>query len=252
MAAPGGAAPWAMRRCADDGQLRPQAGMDADEVTIGRRYYRSGESEYTINGQSVPLKGRVRAAAGYRPWPRWLRHCGQGRIAEIVGAKSSERREILRKPAALPNTATAKTRPSAAWPRPREPGTPAGYSGRAGKAGRPPETRQRKGGAVPGTSGARKSLEVTLWVDAIRRANRIFPASGTTRSANEAAGRGTDYDRLSRTPGVGRVRRKEQRPAGTGPGRGGGMCCRWSRPTPMIRAIHRGERRQREPVGWPF
>ena len=26
--------------------------MDADEVTIGRRYYRSGESEYTINGQS--------------------------------------------------------------------------------------------------------------------------------------------------------------------------------------------------------
>ena len=30
--------------------------MDADEVTIGRRYYRSGESEYTINGQSVRLK----------------------------------------------------------------------------------------------------------------------------------------------------------------------------------------------------
>ena len=30
--------------------------MDADEVTIGRRYYRSGESEYSINGQSVRLK----------------------------------------------------------------------------------------------------------------------------------------------------------------------------------------------------
>ena len=30
--------------------------MDADEVTIGRRYYRSGESEYSINGQNVRLK----------------------------------------------------------------------------------------------------------------------------------------------------------------------------------------------------
>ena len=27
--------------------------MDADEVTIGRRYYRSGESEYSINAQNV-------------------------------------------------------------------------------------------------------------------------------------------------------------------------------------------------------
>ena len=30
--------------------------MDADQVTIGRRYYRSGESEYSINGQNVRLK----------------------------------------------------------------------------------------------------------------------------------------------------------------------------------------------------
>ena len=30
--------------------------VEADEVVIGRRYYRSGESEYTINGQNVRLK----------------------------------------------------------------------------------------------------------------------------------------------------------------------------------------------------
>ena len=30
--------------------------LDAAEVTIGRRYYRSGESEYTINGQACRLK----------------------------------------------------------------------------------------------------------------------------------------------------------------------------------------------------
>ena len=36
--------------------------VDADEVTIGRKYYRSGDSEYT----GMPSAGRVRAAAGYR------------------------------------------------------------------------------------------------------------------------------------------------------------------------------------------
>ena len=30
--------------------------VDADEVVVGRRYYRSGESEYTVNGQNVRLK----------------------------------------------------------------------------------------------------------------------------------------------------------------------------------------------------
>ncbi len=44
---------------------------------------------------------------------------GQGRIAEIVGAKSASAAKFLRKRPALPNTATAKTRPSAAWPPPR-------------------------------------------------------------------------------------------------------------------------------------
>ena len=30
--------------------------LDADEVTIGRKYYRSGESEYSINGQVCRLR----------------------------------------------------------------------------------------------------------------------------------------------------------------------------------------------------
>ncbi len=43
----------------------------------------------------MPPAGCVRAAAGYRHRPGRLFVIGQGRIAEIVAAKSSERREIF-------------------------------------------------------------------------------------------------------------------------------------------------------------
>ena len=69
--------------------------MDADEVTIGRRYYRSGESEYTINGQSVRLKDVYELLLDTGLGRDGYAIVGQGRIAEIVGAKSTERREIF-------------------------------------------------------------------------------------------------------------------------------------------------------------
>ncbi len=56
--------------------------VDADEVTIGRKYYRSGDSEYTINGQVCRLRDVYELAAGYRHRPRRLfghragTHCG--------------------------------------------------------------------------------------------------------------------------------------------------------------------------------
>ena len=82
--------------------------VDADEVVIGRKYYRSGESEYSVNGQNVRLKDIyelfwTRASGGTA-----TRSSGRAALRKIVGAKSNERREILRRPAALPGTATAK------------------------------------------------------------------------------------------------------------------------------------------------
>ena len=69
--------------------------MDADEVTIGRRYYRSGESEYTINGQNVRLKDVYELLLDTGLGRDGYAIVGQGRIAEIVAAKSNERRENL-------------------------------------------------------------------------------------------------------------------------------------------------------------
>ena len=69
--------------------------VDSDEVTIGRRYYRSGESEYTINGQNVRLKDIYELFLDTGLGRDGYSIIGQGRIAEIVGAKSAERREIF-------------------------------------------------------------------------------------------------------------------------------------------------------------
>ena len=69
--------------------------LDAPEVTIGRRYYRSGDSEYTINGQACRLKDVYELLLDTGIGRDGYSIIGQGRIAEIVAAKGSERREIF-------------------------------------------------------------------------------------------------------------------------------------------------------------
>ena len=41
---------------------------DGDEISITRRYYRSGESEYLINKAQVRLKDINELFYGYRSW----------------------------------------------------------------------------------------------------------------------------------------------------------------------------------------
>ena len=69
--------------------------VDTDEVTIGRKYYRSGESEYSINGQAVRLRDVYELFLDTGLGRDGYSIIGQGRIAEIVSSKSNERREIF-------------------------------------------------------------------------------------------------------------------------------------------------------------
>ena len=69
--------------------------MEETEVAVTRRYYRSGESEYSINGQNVRLKDVYELLLDTGIGRDGYAIVGQGRIAEIVGAKSAERREIF-------------------------------------------------------------------------------------------------------------------------------------------------------------
>lgn len=69
--------------------------MDSDEVTVTRKLYRSGESEYRINGSGVRLRDVYELFMDTGLGRDGYSIIGQGRIAEIVGAKSAERREIF-------------------------------------------------------------------------------------------------------------------------------------------------------------
>ena len=75
--------------------------VDADEVTITRRYYRSGESEYAINSSAVRLRDINELFMDTGLGRDGYSMIGQGKIAEIISAKSGERREIFEEAAGI-------------------------------------------------------------------------------------------------------------------------------------------------------
>ena len=74
---------------------------DCDEITISRRYYRSGESEYYINKETVRLRDVTELLMDTGLGRDGYSIIGQGRIGEIVSAKSTDRREIFEEAAGI-------------------------------------------------------------------------------------------------------------------------------------------------------
>ena len=75
--------------------------MEESEVSVTRRYYRSGESEYYINRQSVRLKDVTELFLDTGLGREGYSIIGQGKIDEILSAKSGERREIFEEAAGI-------------------------------------------------------------------------------------------------------------------------------------------------------
>ena len=145
--------------------------LEADQVVIGRRYYRSGDSEYTINGQVCRLKDIYELLLDTGIGRDGYSIIGQGQIAEIVAAKGSERREIFedacgiakyryRKNEAEHRLAAAE----ANLERLRD--ILAELESRVGPLAKEAE----KAKAYLALADRRKSLEITLWVENIRAA----------------------------------------------------------------------------------
>ncbi len=66
-----------------------------DEITVTRRYYRTGESEYYINRQKVRLRDIYELFMNTGVGREGYSIIGQGRISEIVSKKSEDRRGIF-------------------------------------------------------------------------------------------------------------------------------------------------------------
>ena len=66
-----------------------------DEVTVTRRYYRSGESEYFINRRACRLRDIYELFMNTGVGRDGYSIIGQGKIAEIISRKSDERRSIF-------------------------------------------------------------------------------------------------------------------------------------------------------------
>ncbi len=145
--------------------------VDNDEVTIGRKYYRSGDSEYSVNGQNVRLKDIYELFLDTGLGRDGYSVIGQGRIAEIVGAKSNERREIFeeasgnakyryRKNEAERRLASAEEN----LVRLRD------ILGELEERVGPLERESKKAKQYLELAERRKGLEVTLWVDTVQKA----------------------------------------------------------------------------------
>lgn len=149
--------------------------VDADEVVIGRRYYRSGDSAYTINGQNVRLKDVYELFLDTGLGRDGYSVIGQGRIAEIVGAKSTERREIFEEASGIAgyrhrkNEAENNLRATEEnLVRLRD------ILGELESRVGPLKKEKEKAERFNQLAAHRKGLEVTLWTDNVHRARETL------------------------------------------------------------------------------
>ncbi len=75
--------------------------LDTSEVSISRRYYRSGDSEYYINKEQVRLKDVNSLLMDTGLGRDGYSVIGQGRISEIISNKSADRREVMEEAAGI-------------------------------------------------------------------------------------------------------------------------------------------------------
>ena len=83
--------------------------IDYDEVSVSRKLYRSGESEYCINKKKCRLKDVVDLFLNTGIGREGYSIIGQGKISEIISVKGSERRDIFEEAAGISRFRYRKT-----------------------------------------------------------------------------------------------------------------------------------------------
>ena len=145
--------------------------VDNDEVTIGRKYYRSGDSEYSVNGQNVRLKDIYELFLDTGLGRDGYSVIGQVRIAEIVGAKSNERREIFEEASGIAKYRYRKNEAERRLASAEENLVRLrDILGELEERVGPLERESKKAKQYLELAERRKGLEVTLWVDTVQKA----------------------------------------------------------------------------------
>src|SRR6202050_1989357 len=88
--------PWKKR-----GAEKPAIAMKAGEIVVGRRLYRSGQSEYLINGRVARLRDVQELFMGMGLGPDSYAIIEQGRIGQILNSKPMDRRAIIEEAAGI-------------------------------------------------------------------------------------------------------------------------------------------------------
>jgi chromosome segregation protein len=88
--------PWKKR-----GTERPALKLKPGEVVVGRRLYRSGQSEYVINGRVARLRDVQELFMGMGLGPDSYAIIEQGRIGQILNSKPMDRRAIIEEAAGI-------------------------------------------------------------------------------------------------------------------------------------------------------
>lgn len=144
--------------------------VDSDEITITRRYDRSGESEYMINRGAVKLKDIHEMLMDTGLGKDGYAVVGQGRIAEIVESKPTDRREIFEEAAGIAKYRYRKNTAERSLSNAEENlvrlrDILAELEARVG----PLLEQSNKAKRFIELSDEKKTLEVSLWIDTIER-----------------------------------------------------------------------------------
>lgn len=147
--------------------------IDSDEVTLTRRYDRSGESEYRINQSPVRLRDITELLMDTGLGRDGYSLIGQGKIAEIINAKSTDRREIFEEAAGIAKFRYRKNEAERNLIRAEENlvrlrDILAELEGRV----EPLREQSQKAKQYLELAAQKKGLEISLWVDTTEKANQ--------------------------------------------------------------------------------
>ncbi|MDE3110128.1 MAG: AAA family ATPase, partial [Acidobacteriota bacterium] len=83
------------------GEAKPSIRLRPGEVVVGRRLYRSGQSEYLINGRVARLRDVQEIFMGIGLGPDTYAIIEQGRIGQVLNSKPMDRRAIIEEAAGI-------------------------------------------------------------------------------------------------------------------------------------------------------